>query len=81
MTTPKILNESTLAGEVRSMIEDAKLLPADGLAYERGDIRMCHVASSMVRCEHVLVQRYGKLWRCIHNGKKWTRIDEPCGSI
>lgn len=63
------------------MIEDARSLPADGVVYERGDIRMTHQPRTKMLVERVFVQRYGKLWRSSFDGKKWRSIDEVAGSI
>jgi len=81
MRMPAIISEETLQGEVRSMIADARALPADGVVYEHGDVRMKHEPRTKMLLERVFVQRYGKLWRSSFDGEKWRSIDEVGGSI
>ena len=81
MKTPAVLNANTLKTEVRSMIEDAKALIADGVVYTFGDIRMTHKPQTSTKVEQVLVNRYGQTWRCLKTGNGWTRIDEIGGQI
>jgi len=75
------LNENTLKAEVRSMIADAKTLPADDVVYTRGDIKMTHKARTNMNVEQVMVNRYGKTWRSLKTGKGWSRVDEIGGQI
>lgn len=70
-----------LKSEIRCLIEAAKNLPADGISYSSGDVKMRHDAKTSMTVERVFVQRYGKLWRSSFDGKKWRRIDEVGGSI
>jgi hypothetical protein len=81
MIMPAALNENTLDSEVRSMIDDAKQLPADGQVYGSGDIRMTHKPQTAMKVEQVLVSRYGKTWRSLKTGKGWSRIDEVGGQV
>ena len=81
MKMPTSVNEGTLAEEVRSMIADARALPADGVVYERGDVRMCHEPRTQMTRERVFVFRYGQKWRSSFDGKKWTSIDEIGGTL
>jgi uncharacterized protein YbjQ (UPF0145 family) len=81
MNIPTTLSKNTLKAEVRSMIEDAKALPADGVIYTRGDIQMTHKAQTSMRVEQVLVNRYGQTWRSLKTGKGWSRVDEIGGQI
>jgi len=78
---PVTLNKNTLKTEVRLMIEDAKRLPADGVIYTRGDIKMTHKARTSMKVEQVLVSRYGQTWRSLKTGKGWSRVDEIGGQI
>ncbi|MEK9954769.1 MAG: hypothetical protein VW577_05120 [Pelagibacteraceae bacterium] len=81
MSMPATLNETTLKAEVRSMIEDAKTLPADGIVYTRGDIKMTHKPRTSMKVEQVLVNRYGQTWRSLKTGNGWSRVDEIGGQI
>ena len=81
MNMPAILNENSLKIEVRSMIEEAKALPADSVMYTFGDIRMTHKPRTSMNVEQVLVNRYGQTWRSLKTGKGWSRVDEIGGQI
>ena len=81
MKMPATLTAATLKDEIRSIIADARNLPADGIVYDRGDIRMVHQPRTKMLLERVFVQRYGKLWRSSFDGTRWRSIEEVNGSI
>jgi hypothetical protein len=81
MLMPRTIKETTLGTEVRSMIEEAKALPADGVLYVSNDIKMVHRPATKMKVEQVLANRYGQTWRSMNTNKGWTRVDEIGGQL
>jgi hypothetical protein len=75
------MDSLTFYSEIRSIIDDAKSLPADGAVHEQGDIRMKHDPRTKMTAERVMVSWCGMLWRSSLIGGEWGSAYLVSGSI
>lgn len=79
--TPATLNEKTVAAEMLAELAAAIALPADDVVYTVGTVKMQHRPATRIRCECVLVEKYGVLWRRICARGKWQNVEQVNGSL